>query len=286
MTLDLNALRAKLNELSNKTRASDVLWKPQEGENRIRIVPLVGRTDNPFIEAYFHYLANKTYLSPLTFGEADPIEEFAQSLRAGGNLSKEDWAQTKKFVPKLRTFAPIIVRGKEAEGVRFWGFGKTTYQELLGYIADPEYGDIVDPMQGRDIRVDFTPAAKTKTGFNQTSIKISTKQTPITPDKDLLKKILEIQPDLFDVYKKQSYNELKGVLDKFLAPNPANPQTSSVKPDADEWDKANPGSSAADAHFTGGSDVSSPTADASKAQPSTKSPKDIDEEFDQMFNAK
>jgi len=286
MTLDLNALRAKLNDLSNKTRASDVLWKPQEGTNKIRIVPLVGHPDNPFIEAYFHYLANKTYLSPLTFGEADPIEEFAQSLRAGGNLSKEDWAQTKKFVPKLRTFAPIIVRGHESEGVRFWGFGKTTYQELLSYIADPEYGDITDPLLGRDIKADFIPAEKSPTKFAQTSIKIGANQIPITPDKDLLKKILEIQPNLFDVYKRYSYNELKGVLDKFLAPNPANPQTSSVKPDADEWGKANPGSSAADAHFTGGSAVSSPTADASKAQASTKSPKDIDEEFDQMFNAK
>ena len=276
--LDLDALKAKFNQLSNKTRASDVLWKPQEGENRIRIVPLVGHTDNPFIEAYFHYLGNKTYLSPLTSGEADPIEEFAQSLRAVGNLNKEDWAQTKKFVPKLRTFAPVIIRGKESEGVRFWGFGKTTYQELLGYIADPEYGDIVDPMQGRDIKVEFTPAAKSPTGFNQTSLKISTKQTPITTDKDLLKKILEIQPDLFDVYKKQSYKELKDVLDKFLAPSPTSPQPSAPSVSTDnEWDKANPGKQLAGS-------VSSPTAAASQAQAATKSPKDIDDEFDKMFN--
>ena len=36
--------------------------------------------------------------------------------------------------PKLRTFVPIIVRGQEGDGVRFWGFGKTVYQEILGYI--------------------------------------------------------------------------------------------------------------------------------------------------------
>lgn len=275
MALDLNALRAKLNDLSNRTRASDVLWKPQEGENRIRIVPLVGHADNPFIEAYFHYLANKTYLSPLTFGEADPIEEFAQSLRAGGNLSKEDWAQTKKFVPKLRTFAPVVVRGKESEGVRFWGFGKTTYQELLGYIADPEYGDIVDPTLGRDIKVDFVPGEKSPTKFPQTTIKISTKQTPITSDKDLLKKILEIQPNLFDVYKRLSYKELKDVLDKFLAPSPVSPSSPATD---SEWDAANPGHRVAEA-------VSSPTAAAATAKPAGKSPKDIDDEFDKMFNA-
>ena len=25
----------------------------------------------------------------------------------------------------MRTFAPVVVRGKESEGVKFWGFGKT-----------------------------------------------------------------------------------------------------------------------------------------------------------------
>ena len=47
--------------------------------------------------------------------------------------------------PKLRTFVPILVRGQEGEGIKFWGFGKTVYQEILGYIADPDYGDITDP---------------------------------------------------------------------------------------------------------------------------------------------
>ena len=37
----------------------------------------------------------------------------------------------------MRTFAPVIVRGEESEGVKWWGFGKTVYQELLAIIADP-----------------------------------------------------------------------------------------------------------------------------------------------------
>ena len=34
--------------------------------------------------------------------------------------------------PKMRTYVPVLVRGKESEGVKFWGFGKLVYQELLG----------------------------------------------------------------------------------------------------------------------------------------------------------
>ena len=56
--------------------------------------------------------------------------------------------------PKLRTFVPVVVRGEEGEGVRFWGFGKTVYQEILGYI-DPDYGDITDPTSGRDLTIEY-----------------------------------------------------------------------------------------------------------------------------------
>ena len=56
---------------------------------------------------------------------------------------------------KLRTFVPVIVRGEEGEGVRFWGFGKTVYQEILGYSIDPDYGDITDPSSGRDLTIEY-----------------------------------------------------------------------------------------------------------------------------------
>ena len=56
----------------------------------IRVLPYKHNKDNPFIELFFHFgLNNKTYLSPITYGRPDPIEEFAQKLKASGN--KEDY---------------------------------------------------------------------------------------------------------------------------------------------------------------------------------------------------
>ena len=82
--------------------------------------------DNPFIELFFHYnLNNRSYLSPISFGRPDPIEEFAQKLKGSGN--KEDYQLSKKLEAKMRTFAPVIVRGEESQGVKFWGFGKTGF---------------------------------------------------------------------------------------------------------------------------------------------------------------
>ena len=49
----------------------------------------------------------------------------------------------------MRTFS-VIVRGEETQGVRFWGFGKTVHQ-ITFRNADPDYGDITDPVSGRDV---------------------------------------------------------------------------------------------------------------------------------------
>lgn len=269
MALDLNALRAKLGELKGNTARTEVLWKPKEGENKVRIVPLASSPDNPFIELYFHYLGNKTYLSPLSSNEPDPIAEFADSLRAGGGLSKEDWKETKKFVPQRRTYVPIIDRNNPDAGVRFWAFGKTVYSDLLGVMADPDYGDITDPQTGRDIKVTFVPQEKSDTQFAKTAILISPKQTILTSDSAALKAYLNEQPDLMSLYPKMSYDELKDVLDKFVNGNvTASQSTRKVTNKSDaSW---------------GDDEATSPSAEKAKAS-SRKSTASVDEEFSKAF---
>lgn len=160
MAINLDAVRQKLSQLQNVTTKQNNLWKPEPGSQQIRIIPYQHNRENPFLELYFHYnFGGKNMLSPITYGRPDPIVEFAEKLKSSG--SKEDWKMGKKLEPTMRCYAPIIVRGKENEGIKFWGFGKTVYQELLGFIADPDYGDISDPMNGRDITVEFKSKEQT-----------------------------------------------------------------------------------------------------------------------------
>ena len=183
--MDINAIKQRLCQLKETNTKQSSLWKPQPGNQVVRIVPYKFNKDNPFIELYFHYdVAKRTYLSPISFGRPDPIEEFATKLKQTGN--KDDWRLGRKLDAKMRTFLPVVVRGQEAEGVKFWGFGKTVYQELLGFIADPDYGDIADPLSGRDISVEFKTAEETGASFPSTSIRVKPNQTPITEDKEQL----------------------------------------------------------------------------------------------------
>ena len=217
MALDINAIRGRLNKLQNTQRKSDSLWKPTPGKHTVRIAPYQFEKDNPFIELYFHYnINNKTYLSPQSFGRPDPIVEFADKLKRMGD--KEDWKAAKAMEPKLRTFVPVIVRGEEGEGIRFWGFGKTVYQEILGYIADPDYGDITDPTSGRDLTIEYKSAEEAGTSYPTTTIRVKPSTSPITEDESKIEGLLNNQTEITELYSELSYDELKSVLEGWLNP--------------------------------------------------------------------
>jgi len=216
--MDINAVKKRLAQLQTSSTRTTNLWKPQPGKTQIRILPYKLNTDTPFIELFFHYdLGGKSYLSPTSFGRPDPIEEFADKLKQSGN--REDWRMGKKLEAKLRTFAPVVVRGEENQGTKFWGFGKTVYQELLSIIADPDYGDISDPVNGRDVVVEFKTAEETGASFPKTSIRVKPNQTPITEDKAVLTNLLDDQKDIREVYNELSYDELAESLGDWLNPS-------------------------------------------------------------------
>ena len=214
MAINLDAIRNRLNGLKNANNRTSNIWKPEPGEHQIRIVPYAHDRENPFIELFFHYnLIKKSVVSPQSFGRPDPIVEFAEKLKQTG--SKEDWLIGRKLEPKMRTYVPVIVRGQENEGVKFWGFGKQLYQELLSFIADPDYGDITDLKEGRDIVVTVKSAEEAGKSYAETTIRIKPKQTPATENPEVIEKIKE-QPSITELYPEPSYTELKSYLQSWM----------------------------------------------------------------------
>ena len=217
--MDINAIKSRLNQLQSTSSTANSFWKPPAGKTQIRITPYVENKDNPFVELFFHYslVPNKTVLSPLSFGRPDPVQQFADKLKSTGD--KDEWIQGKRIEPKMRTFVPVIVRGEESEGVKWWGFGKTVYQELLSIIADPDYGDISDAMTGRDIVVERQTAAEAGNQYGKTTIRVKPNQTALVEDMDLSKKLLTVQPNIVELYTEPDFDTLKGHLSTFLNPD-------------------------------------------------------------------
>ena len=129
----------------------------------------------------------------------------------------------------MRTYVPVVVRGEESEGVKFWGFGKTVYQELLGIIADPDYGDISDATVGRDIVVERQTPAEAGNQYGKTTIRVKPNQTTLSDDSEQLEKLLNGQPNIGELYKEPTFDELKEHLSSFL--NPTDNDDSSGTPE-------------------------------------------------------
>jgi hypothetical protein len=268
MALDLSKVKSRLEALKTTTTKSTSLWKPSAGKQVIRIVPYSHNPENPFIELYFHYNMNgKTYLSPTSFHRPDPIVEFANKLKK--SQDKEEWKRGRALEPKLRTYVPILVRGLEHEGVKFWGMGKQVYQEILSICADADYGDITDLKSGRDIVVEFKSAEETGKSFPETSIRVKPNQSPAFDinDKNIVDKVKN-QKNVTELFPELTYDELAAVMDAWL--NAADPDGETPVPSTDDGDEV------------ASESTKSVAAKSAVKPPSTK---DIADEFKDLFNS-
>jgi hypothetical protein len=216
MAIDFDALRKKLGQLSGTNSRRNVMWRPQEGEESVvRLLAFTGNDDGlPFAERWFYYNIgnNPGLLAPYQFGNPDPIQELITNLRDEG--TKESYELAKKLYPKARYYAPVIVRGEEDKGVRVWSFGKTVYQSLLNIMLDEDYGDITDPLQGRDIKIVCTKAPGRQ--WATTEVRPRGKQSKLTDDKSQMSEWTDSIPSLEEMYEEKSYDALSKIVNDWL----------------------------------------------------------------------
>jgi len=221
--MDLNKIKSRLDNLNQAAKPKNtekkdytlIYWKPKaEGKYQIRFLPSKLNKDNPFQEIFMHYGVGKFPIVALTnWGEDDPIVEFSKKLRKSSE--SENWRLAKQLDPKMRVFAPVVVRGEEDKGVRLFEFSKTIYMELLSIADDEDYGDFTDINQGFDFVVNASKV-QDRPGF-ALSLRPKPKQTPLSSDASQITTWLENQPILLEERYKYTYDKLKEELQTFIS---------------------------------------------------------------------
>ncbi len=213
-------MKAKLQELESggKQKSDNVFWKPQEGDQDIRIVPT--EDGDPFKVFHFHYnlgeAARGGVLCPKRqFGDNCPVCDFASKLWQEGTDDSKRMA--KSLFVRQRFFSPVIVRGEEEQGVKIWGYGKTIYETLLGLVLNPDYGDITDIDQGVDFTLTYT-LPKTKGAFPQTNLVPKRKSSALAATKSGIKEFINNVPDIHTLFTRKSPADVKAILESFLNP--------------------------------------------------------------------
>ena len=218
MGLDLDKMREKLNKLQNKNPGSDVFWRPQDGEQTLRIVPT--KDGDPFKDFWFHYNVgnNPGFLSPKrNFGTQDPLDSFVRKLFNDGD--EESIKMAKSLSARQRFFSPVLVRGEEDKGVRIWGYGKQVYEKLLNLVLNPEYGDITDVESGTDLVIKYGKPAGAS--FPQTTITPRRRSSPLCDDavggSERCAELLDNIPEFDGLFTRKTSQEIQGMLDEWLA---------------------------------------------------------------------
>ena len=214
-------MKSKLQDLESggKSKQDNVWWRPQEGDQDIRIVPT--EDGDPFKVYHFHYNlgegARGGVLCPKRqFGENCPICDFASKLWQEGTDDSKKMA--KSLFVRQRFFSPVIDRDNEEAGVRIWGYGKTIYETLLGLVLNPDYGDITDVDAGVDFTLTYT-LPKSKGAFPQTNLVPKRKSSALAKNKGAIKEMLESVPEISTLFQRKSPADVKAILESFLNPS-------------------------------------------------------------------
>jgi len=215
MGIDLKKMREKKNALKGKGGGKqNLFWKPQDGEQVIRILPT--SDGDPFKEYWFYYnLTKAPVLCPKrNFNEDSPVLDFATKLYREG--TPDSIKMAKDLFPKQRFFSPVIVRGEESQGVRIWGYSKTVYEQLLNLVLNPDYGDITDIDAGTDLVLQYGKAPGAM--FPSTKLTPKRKTSPVCKDSDDdCKTLLEEIPDFEGLFERKTTAEVGQLLDQYMS---------------------------------------------------------------------
>tara|TARA_Y100000034_G_scaffold136165_1_gene211218 strand:+ start:1281 stop:2015 length:735 start_codon:yes stop_codon:yes gene_type:complete len=222
MALDLEKMKQRQASLQGRGGNGNDFWKPEEGEQVIRIVPM--EDGDPFKDYWFHYGVGEArgFLCPKrNFGDECPVCSFASQLwNSHTNGDADAGEEAKKLFAKQRFFSPVIIR-EQHDTPKVWGYSKTVYEQLLNLVFDPDYGDITDVMEGNDIRLIYSKPAGRR--FPMTEIRVRPHKTALFDDKDQIKAAIDNIPDFGALFERKSSAEVQETLDQFLiVDNPAN----------------------------------------------------------------
>lgn len=218
--MDIKAVQERLKQLEggssseNKTKIDySVYWRPtEEGDYTIRILPNKKDPKYPFEDVELYWNLKNKPISPKAWGEEDIVEDYRIKLFKKGTDEAKKIA--KNLFPSNKSYAQIIVRGEEDNGVRILELGFNQVKALLKYATNPEYGDFTDEVNGYD----FTVTATRKEGNKTLTLSFvpARNNSPISSDKKLVKKWLTEQPDVLEHLWKPDESYLKKILKEYI----------------------------------------------------------------------
>lgn len=148
-------------------------FKPQSGKNTVRILPPWNDDGVFFHKATLHYNVREEG-GPVPCRKMEGKEcPVCQALKNVGKKLAD------KAKAKDRYYVNVIDRKNPEAGVKIWGMTPRNMKKIKSAMEDPDYGDLTDPEEGRDIIIEVDDS---KGGAPQYEIRPRVKTSEIGVD--------------------------------------------------------------------------------------------------------
>lgn len=155
----IQAAKAKLERQGGNNLAFDKL---SNGKNVRRILWPKGDKDLCYSEGYIHFgLGDDGKTSMVCRKTNDskarcPICEYISQLQMSKDKNDKKLADTIK--PRKRVYLNVIDRDTDSgnDELKVLPVGLTIQKQIIAILCDPDYGDITDPVEGRDVTIKRT----------------------------------------------------------------------------------------------------------------------------------
>jgi len=178
--------------------------RPGNGLSTWRIIP-AEEDQEFFVERRKHFVAGEPVFCNKSFGKPCAVCDVVSKLREEGE-SSEAYEIAGSTVFLFRA----VDRKAEDEGPQWAEVKRTVMHGILGYICDPEYGDILDIEKGRDVKIERTGTGRQGTRYD---VRMAANPSPLHKDPDRVEEWLEAAPS-FDTQNAPSDERIQTLLDK------------------------------------------------------------------------
>jgi hypothetical protein len=222
---------AMFSAMDDDKKGSKKFWnvdKDKEGTYPIRLLPPLSKKGEVkfYFKHFVHWVNGKPFecldqsLVDKDGNHHDasicPICSFVNKLYRGSERDSDEWKLAGELKKRERYVSRIIVRGKDPETEpEFYEYGPTVYNILYHIIRETDFGNIIDPKEGRDFNLAKRGLRRQAKYDTSTP---SAKQTPIFDDVQKLKAVLEnaMKMDFNSLIEFRTSNEMQNAIDEYL----------------------------------------------------------------------
>lgn len=185
--------------------------KLEKGKNVRRVLPPKGDSDMFFAEGFVHYGfgedGKKMVTCLQTFDKKCPVCEYLESIKGSKNKEDKEFYNNAKQQKKIYINVLNRDNDEEEETPKVLPIGRMILKQLIDIICDPDYGDITDFNDGRDITI-------TKSGSGmQTEYSVLAKpKTSEASEQYSEEELDELLPNLEDLFVEKSPEELEAMI--------------------------------------------------------------------------